>query len=351
MTGANSDREDVLRVEDLTVRYGSRRSDRAAQAAVSEASFSIQTGSTYAIVGESGSGKTTTGKAVTRLLRATSGRVIFDGVDIQAISSREFRQYRPQVQMVFQDPHGSLDPRQRVGAALEEVVRLSDRRAASGQVKARVAELFDMVGLSHGLLGRYPRELSGGQAQRVGLARALARRPKFLVLDEPTSALDVSVQAQVINLLSELQTSLQLSFLFISHNLAVVGHMADAVAVMFAGRIVERGPITEVFDRPRHPYTDSLLLGAPIPDVATERARNFTAVQTAATETVDGEPQRGCPFRNRCPRYRALGLPDVCATTNPPLALPDGASDLPGAAAEVACHFPLDQLTSAATAG
>jgi oligopeptide/dipeptide ABC transporter ATP-binding protein len=253
--------------------------------------------------------------------------------------------------MVFQDPHGSLDPRQRVGAALEEVVRLSDRRAAGGQVKSRVGELFDMVGLNHGLLDRYPRELSGGQAQRVGLARALARRPKFLVLDEPTSALDVSVQAQVINLLSELQTTLHLSFLFISHNLAVVGHMADAVAVMFAGRIVERGPITEVFDRPRHPYTDSLLLAAPIPDVAAERARNFTALQTAAIETIEGEPERGCPFRTRCPRYRALDLPEVCATTDPPLALPNAASRPPGATAEVACHFPLDQLAPAATAG
>lgn len=325
----------VLRVENLTVRYRTHRRDRTAPAAVSDVSFSVPPRSTYAIVGESGSGKTTTAKAVARLVHATAGQVIFEGVDIQAISTREFRPIRPRVQMVFQDPHGSLDPRQRVGSALEEVVRLSDRRASPAEVLARVAELFDMVGLSQSLLRRYPRELSGGQAQRIGLARALARRPTFLVLDEPTSALDVSVQAQVINVLTDLQSALHLSFLFISHNLAVVGHIADEVAVMFGGRIVEQGPLSEVFDRPRHPYTDSLLLAAPIPDVAAERARNFTALEALATETGSALVGEGCPFRARCPRYRALDLPDVCASTRPELTAEDGSRRT------VACHFPV----------
>jgi oligopeptide/dipeptide ABC transporter ATP-binding protein len=325
----------LLRVENLTVRYRTRRSDRSTPAAVSDVSFSVAARSTYAIVGESGSGKTTTGKAVTRLVHASAGRVIFDGLDIRAISAREFKPIRPKVQMVFQDPHGSLDPRQRVGSALEEVVRLSDRRAGSAEVRARVAELFEMVGLSDTLLRRYPRELSGGQAQRIGLARALARRPSFLVLDEPTSALDVSVQAQVINLLAELQSALDLSFLFISHNLAVVGHIADHVAVMFGGRIVEQGLVSEVFDRPRHPYTDSLLLAAPIPDVAAERARNFTALEALATEAGATRAEQGCPFRTRCPRYRALGLPEACASARPELTPVDGSDRT------VACHFPV----------
>jgi len=333
----------VLRVENLTVRYSARRPDRSAPAAVSDVSFNVPAQSTYAIVGESGSGKTTTAKAVARLVRATAGRVIFEGVDIQAISAREFRPIRPRVQMVFQDPHGSLDPRQRVGSALEEVVQLSDRRADSAQVRTRVAELFEMVKLGDALLPRYPRELSGGQAQRVGLARALARRPSFLVLDEPTSALDVSVQAQVINMLAELQSALQLSLLFISHNLAVVGHVADEVAVMFGGRIVERGPLSEVFDFPQHPYTDSLLLAAPIPDVAAERARNFTALDALATE-AGVQYNGGCPFRTRCPRYRALDMPEICMNKRPDLAGKEESGRT------VACHFPTETPASIRTA-
>lgn len=324
---------EILRVEGLTVRYG--RTNSATAPAVDDVSFSVRDGSTFAIVGESGSGKTTIGKAVTRLLRSTAGRVLFDGVEIQAMSNRAFQPIRPRVQMVFQDPHGSLDPRQRVGSAIEEVVRLSDHAPGAAAVRGRVAELFDMVGLSQTLVGRYPRELSGGQAQRVGLARALARRPKFIVLDEPTSALDVSIQAQVINLLTELQSALSLSFLFISHNLAVVGHLADEVAVMFSGRIVERGRISEVFDRPAHPYTASLLLAAPIPDVAVERARNVSALQAATIEPVDVESRVGCSFRQRCPRYRALGFPDICATQSPPLAVADETDRI------AACHFPV----------
>lgn len=328
---AGSTAQPVLQVEGLSVWYGSRRAS--ARPAVNDVSFTVQSGSTYAVVGESGSGKTTAAKAIARLLRAGAGRVIFEGVDIQSISNRDFAPLRPKIQMVFQDPHGSLDPRQRVGAAVEEVVRISDHRSSKADVQARVAELFDMVGLSSTLITRYPRELSGGQAQRVGLARALARRPNFLILDEPTSALDVSVQAQVINLLTQLQSALDLSFLFISHNLAVVGHLADEVAVMFAGRIVERGGIGEVFDRPRHPYTASLLLAAPIPDVAAERARNFSALETLAEDMGPAESRDGCPFRARCPRYRELGLPEICAAELPPLDGVEGSDQM------VACHF------------
>jgi oligopeptide transport system ATP-binding protein len=240
--------------------------------AVDGVSFSIEEGETFGLVGESGSGKTTTGRCILRLIEPTSGEVRFRGEDVLGFSRERLRQARRDMQIVFQDPFSSLNPRMRVGSIVEEplvIHRTGDRR----QRKARVTELFELVGLDPSQLGRYPHQFSGGQRQRIGLARALALNPSFIIADEPVSALDVSVQAQVVNLLMDLQSRLKLTYLFIAHDLRLVRHICNRVAVMYLGKIVEMGETEAIFAAPAHPYTRALLSAIPVPDPNAPRQR------------------------------------------------------------------------------
>jgi peptide/nickel transport system ATP-binding protein len=240
--------------------------------AVNDVSFSIDEGETFGLVGESGSGKTTTGRCILRLIEPTSGEVRFKGEDVLQFSRARLRAARRDMQIVFQDPYSSLNPRMRVGTIVEEPLVIH-RIGTKEERRARVSELFDLVGLDPAHLSRYPHQFSGGQRQRIGLARALALNPSFIIADEPVSALDVSVQAQVINLLMDLQERLQLTYLFIAHDLRLVRHICSRVAVMYLGRIVEMGPTERLFAAPAHPYTQALLSAIPVPDPQAARQR------------------------------------------------------------------------------
>ena len=261
----------LLRVEDLRVAFPARRTmaDRAnrrpvkAFQAVRGVSFEIRRGETLALVGESGSGKTTTARGLLRLTEPSAGTVTFDGIDVGTATGSELRRLRERMQIVFQDPYSSLNPRIAVGAAIAEVLGVHGIGGGRGERADLVLSLLRDVGLGTEIAGRYPHELSGGQRQRVGIARALAVGPELLVLDEPVSALDASVQAQIINLLEDLQAQRGLAYLFVAHDLAVVHHTADRIAVMYLGEIVEEGPVDAVFDHPRHPYTEALLAAIP----------------------------------------------------------------------------------------
>ncbi len=233
--------------------------------AVRDVSFTIDAGETFGLVGESGSGKTTTGRCILRLIEPTSGQVWFQGEDLRALDRTALRRRRRQMQMVFQDPYGSLNPRHRVSTILEEPLDIHAVGTPTWR-RARATELLELVGLERDALSRYPHEFSGGQRQRIGIARALALEPSFIVADEPVSALDVSVQAQIVNLLAELQQQLSLTYLFISHDLRLVRHICTRVAVMYRGRIVELAPVSALFETPRHAYTKALLSAVPIPD-------------------------------------------------------------------------------------
>jgi oligopeptide transport system ATP-binding protein len=240
--------------------------------AVDDVSFSIDAGETFGLVGESGSGKTTTGRCILRLIEPTAGEVRFNGEDVLAFSRSRMRQARRDMQIVFQDPYSSLNPRMRAGAIVEEPL-IIHRVGSKAERRARVAELFELVGLDPGQLSRYPHQFSGGQRQRIGLARALALNPSLVIADEPVSALDVSIQAQVVNLLMDLQQRLKLTYLFIAHDLRLVRHICSRVAVMYLGRIVEMGPTERLFEAPAHPYTRALLSAIPIPDPKAARQR------------------------------------------------------------------------------
>ena len=312
----------LLHVNGLRVAFPTRRSmdDRmhrrpvATFEAVRGVSFEIRRGETLALVGESGSGKTTTARGLLRLTEPSAGTVTFDGIDVRAASSGDLRRLRERMQIVFQDPYSSLNPRIAVGAALAEV--LAVHRIGSGRAdrKARVGSLLADVGLGPEIATRYPHELSGGQRQRVGIARALAVDPELLVLDEPVSALDASVQAQIINLLEDLQRQRGLASLFVAHDLAVVHHTADRIAVMYLGEIVEEGSIDDVFEHPRHPYTEALL--AAIPGETGRAGRR--AGRARGELRADVAQREGCRFRARCPLRH-----DRCDTT-PPFVQLDG---------------------------
>ena len=317
----------LVQVTGLAKRFPTERTwwgrPTAWRSAVDDVSFTVAAGETLALVGESGSGKTTTGRCVLRLVEPDAGRVVIDGADVRALEAPALRGLRRKMQLIFQDPATSLNPRMRVGDLIGEGLRVHDLARGSA-IGERVAALLTEVGLDPAHAARYPHEFSGGQRQRIGIARALAVDPAFVVCDEPVSALDVSVQAQVINLLRDLQRARGLAYLFISHDLGVVRHVADRVAVMYAGRLVETAPAATLFAAPRHPYTTALLSAVPsgVPGAPGRR------LPLAASDAPP--PAEGCPLAPRCPHP----LRDAtCRTVRP--ALVDQA---PGHA--VACHHP-----------
>ena len=293
--------------------------------AVDDVSFDIIRGETLGLVGESGCGKTTVGRTLVRLYEPTDGSVFFDGEDISHLSQRELRPLRRRMQMVFQDPYSSLNPRQSVGNIIGEPMRVHSS-ATGGDVDGAVRHLLDVVGLPRSAYSRYPHEFSGGQRQRIGLARSLALNPDLIIADEPVSALDVSIQAQIINLLEDLQDEFHLTFLFIAHDLAVVRHISDRIAVMYLGKIVEIAPSDDLYASPLHPYTIGLLSAIPIPDPAVERGRE--RIILTGDLPSPASPPSGCRFHTRCP----FRQPHRCDTEVPELrVLGDGHA--------VACHF------------
>lgn len=325
----------LLEASSLTVTFGPNRrtwlSRRRPVVAVNDISFAIRRGETFALVGESGSGKSSVARAVMQVLPIRAGRIVLSGTDLASLRGRAMRRFRPRFQMIFQNPQDSLDPRQTVGRILAEARHRRGWRTGRKEMYS-IPELLRLVGLPPEFATRYPHELSGGQRQRVGIARAISLHPELLICDEPVSALDVSIQAQIINLLKSLQETLDLTCLFIAHNLAVVRHMADSMGVMYLGRIVEAGPASEIFDAPAHPYTIALLSSVPTPNVAIERASDRIILEGEIPKADD--PPTGCFFHPRCPLRTALGNPEICATTNPALAkVPDNEHH------SAACHF------------
>ena len=302
---------------------------RAAVRAVDDVSFAIMSGQTLGLVGESGCGKSTVGRSILRLIEPDAGRVVIDGLNVLTLGGRELRALRRRMQIVFQDPYGSLNPRLTVRQTLAEPLAIH-RLATGADAERRIAALLQEVGLDPGFARSYAHELSGGQRQRVGIARALSVEPQFLVLDEPVSALDVSVQAQVLNLLADLQQRRRLTYLFIAHDLAVVKHVADHVAVMYLGKIVERAPAAALYAAPRHPYTASLLSAVPVPDPKAQRPRIVLTGEVPSP----AHPPAGCPFHPRCPHPKKDGR---CRTEPPALR-----EVAPGQLA--ACHYAEEPL-------
>jgi oligopeptide/dipeptide ABC transporter ATP-binding protein len=294
--------------------------------AVDDVSFSMREGETLGVVGESGCGKTTLARCLIRLLEPTEGKIIFRDRDITRAGRRELAPVRREMQMVFQDPQASLNPRKRVGQIVGAPLRLHG--VEGEEVNRRVRELLDLVGLSPEHVNRFPHEFSGGQRQRIGIARALAVDPKLIMLDEPVSALDVSIQAQVINLLDDLQEGFGLSYVFVAHDLSVVRHVSDRIGVMYLGKLVELSPAEELYVKPIHPYTSALLSAIPIPDPHQHRARERMVVGGEPPSPID--PPSGCRFHTRCP-YAT----EVCRDVEPPL------TEYPGGHV-AACHHPLN---------
>jgi oligopeptide/dipeptide ABC transporter ATP-binding protein len=303
----------LLRVEDLLVYFpiysGFIRKQVGAVHAVDGITFDIKRGETLGLVGESGSGKSTTGRAILQLRRPTSGQVHFEGTDLVALKGEKLRYMRRKMQMIFQDPYASLNPRMTVGEIVGEPL-IVHNMAKSNEVEARVKHLLEVVKLEPSFSSRYPHEFSGGQRQRIGVARALALQPSFVVCDEPISALDVSIQAQVVNLLEELQGQFNLTYLFIAHDLSMVRHISDRVAVMYLGAIMELASRDEIYLRPLHPYTQALLSAIPIPDPIADSKRKRVILQGDIPSPVN--PPSGCRFRTRCPIAQ-----EVCAESRP----------------------------------
>ena len=336
--------EPLVVMEDLVkqfpVRGGILQREIATVNAVAGVNLTINQGETVGLVGESGCGKTTLGRMLVRLLEPTSGRITFRGEDITHLKGKVLKPFRSNVQIVFQDPYSSLDPRSQVGNSISEGLRLHGV-SNKDERQERVKEMLELVGLQGSHAGRYPHEFSGGQRQRIGLARALILKPDFVVADEPVSALDVSVQAQVLNLLKELQTELDLTLLFVAHNLAVVEHISDRVAVMYLGRIVEVTERERLYSDPLHPYTEALLSAIPIPDP--DRPRNRTILQGEVPSPVD--PPTGCYFHPRCP----IAQKGICDVERPELrASVDDENHLASCHVRTGAHQKLDPRNFAA---
>jgi oligopeptide/dipeptide ABC transporter ATP-binding protein len=296
--------------------------------AVDGVSFDVRRGETLGIVGESGCGKSTTARLIMRLLDATSGEIDFDGRDITCLKGADLKATRREMQMIFQDPYSSLNPRKTIGAAIAQPFAIHGLYEGKGERKRAVQELLETVGLNPEHYNRYPHEFSGGQRQRIGVARALALKPKLLIADEPVSALDVSIQAQVLNLLREMQRELGLTLIFIAHDLSVVRHMCDRVAVMYLGRVVETGPGDPLYDFPRHPYTGALLSAVPVAD---PELRGKPRELLSGDVPSPANPPQACRFHTRCPKAQ-----ERCSVDDPVL-------EDKGSGTEVACHFPLER--------
>ena len=310
------------------IRKGILQREVARVHAVDDVSLEVRTGETLGLVGESGCGKSTLARCIARLYDLTSGSITFEGRDISRLSRRQLRPVRRELQMVFQDPYASLNPRKRVGTIISDPLRIHNYGDRT-KIKNRVRELLELVGLSPEHVNRYPHEFSGGQRQRIGVARALALHPKLIIADEPVSALDVSIRAQVINLLDDLQDELSLTYVFIAHDLGVVRHISDRIAVMYLGKIVEISPAEELYRQPVHPYTEALLSAVPLPDPDLSARRERIVLEGDVPSPV--APPSGCHFHPRC-RYAT----EVCRLEEPPLVQHGSGSHL------AACHHPLD---------
>ncbi len=285
--------DSILEVKHLKKYFRTRRG---ILHAVDDVSFTLERGKTLGLVGESGCGKSTTGRTILRLIEPTSGEILFEGRDINKLSKSALKKEHKNMQLIFQDPYSSLDPRKTVSQIISEPIIANRLLKGKDEIHERVAELMNTVGLAPRLFNTYPHELDGGRRQRIGIARALAMNPKFVVCDEPVSALDVSIQAQILNLLKELQEDMELSYIFITHDLSVVNHFSDEIAVMYLGRIVEKAPSDELFNNPLHPYTEALLSAIPIPDLSVKKDRII--IKGEITSPI--EPPDECRFCKRC---------------------------------------------------
>lgn len=323
----------LLSVKDLKVHFPIPSGDLLGRhplllKAVDGVSFDIQAGETLGVVGESGCGKSTLGRAILQLIPPTDGKVVFLGQELTQLGKRKLRAVRKEFQIVFQDPLASLNPRMTIGDIIAEPLQSFHPNMSKRERKAKVQEMMDKVGLLPQMINRYPHEFSGGQCQRIGIARAMILEPKLIICDEPVSALDVSIQAQIINLLKELQKEFGLSLIFISHDLSVVRHISHRVLVLYLGNVMEIADRTDLYEHPRHPYTRALISAAPIPDPTLERSKSRLMIEGDLPSPID--PPSGCVFRTRCPKAQ-----EICAQEAPKLT-----DDASYAGHFVACHFP-----------